>query len=323
MPDSVTVSVPARLHLGFFDLDATLGRRFGSIGLGLDRPLTTIRISRAARDLVTGPEQQRATAYLAKLRHVLGIGTCHRLDILEAIPPHSGLGSGTQLALAVAAGLRRLHGLPLDTRGDAERLGRGGRSGIGVALFEQGGVVVDGGKAGEGPPPLIAHLPLPQDWRILLLLDHKRQGVHGADEIAAFENLPPFPREQAARICHLVLLRALPALAEHDLDAFGAAITEIQSAVGDHFAAAQGGRFTSKNVAASMALLRDWGVAGIGQSSWGPTGFAFMRSEAEAQRLTARLAATEPARALELVTVRASTGGALIEETVLNERRTG
>ena len=323
MPDSVTVSVPARLHLGFFDLDATLGRRFGSIGLGLDRPLTSVRVSRAVRDLVIGPEHERAAAFLANMRQLLGIGACHRLEILEAIPPHSGLGSGTQLALAVAAGLRRLHGMPLDIRGDAERLGRGGRSGIGVALFEHGGVVVDGGKAGDGPPPMIAHLPLPRDWRVLLLLDQRGQGVHGADEIAAFENLPPFPRESAAHICHLVLLRALPALAEHDLDAFGAAITEIQIAVGDHFAAAQGGRFTSRNVAASMALLRDWGVAGIGQSSWGPTGFAFMRSEAEAQRLAARLAATEPGRALELVVARASTSGALIEETVLSERRTG
>ena len=52
------------------------------------------------------------------------------------------LGSGTQLALAVAAALRALHGYPLDPREDAVLLDRGARSGIGIGIFEQGGLVV-------------------------------------------------------------------------------------------------------------------------------------------------------------------------------------
>src|SRR5712692_8592737 len=35
MPVSTTVTVPARIHLGFLDLNGRLGRRFGSIGLAL------------------------------------------------------------------------------------------------------------------------------------------------------------------------------------------------------------------------------------------------------------------------------------------------
>ena len=45
----------------------------------------------------------------------------------------------------VAAALRRLHDLPLDAPGDAVRLDRGTRSGVGIGLFEHGGLVVDGG----------------------------------------------------------------------------------------------------------------------------------------------------------------------------------
>lgn len=322
MSDSVAVSVPARLHLGFLDLDGALGRRFGSIGLGLDEPLTRIEIGRAERDTVTGAEQERSARHLDNLRQWLKLGGHHRLNVAQAIPSHAGLGSGTQLALAIAAGLRVLHRLALDVRGDASRLGRGARSGVGVALFEHGGVVVDGGRSDDGgPPPLIARLPFPPQWRILLLLDHKQQGVHGAAEIDAFERLPAFPKSIAAHICHLTLLKTLPALAEHDIDSFGAAITETQAAIGDHFAPAQGGRFTSSSVAASLSLLQDWKIAGVGQSSWGPTGFAFMRDEAEAKAIVERLGMQPAAHGLELMVVRASKGGAHIERASLSHVR--
>ena len=103
------------------------------------------------------------------------------MTIDEVVPAHAGLGSGTQLALAVAAGVRRFHGLPLDVRGDAIRLGRGARSGVGIGLFDRGGLVVDGGR---GPlttaAPVVSRMPFPEQWRILVVLDPHRQGVHGA-----------------------------------------------------------------------------------------------------------------------------------------------
>ena len=55
--------------------------------------------------------------------------------------------------------------------------------------------------------------------------------------------------------------------------------------VGTHFAPAQGGVFTSKRVGALAQRLAELGAVGIGQSSWGPTGFAFAPSEDEAKRL--------------------------------------
>ena len=81
-------------------------------------------------------------------------------------------------------------------------------------------------------------------------------------------------------------MQALPALADHDLAGFGAAIKELQMRLGDYFAPAQGGsRFTSREVAAVLDALDGAGAFGIGQSSWGPTGFAFAPSPEEADRL--------------------------------------
>jgi beta-RFAP synthase len=209
------------------------------------------------------------------------------VTINEVVPAHAGLGSGTQIALAVAAGVRRFHGLPLDVRGDAIRLGRGARSGVGIGLFDHGGLVVDGGR---GPltaaAPVVSRMPFPDQWRILVVLDPHRQGVHGADERDVFSKLAPFSDAEAAHLCRLVLMKALPALAECDIAGFGSAIKEMQMLIGDYFAAIQGGsRFSSPDVAAALAVLEDEGAHGIGQSSWGPTGFAFAPSVEEADRL--------------------------------------
>jgi beta-ribofuranosylaminobenzene 5'-phosphate synthase len=297
MTEQVTIGCGARLHLGFLDLNGGLGRRFGSLGLALEAPETRLVLRRAVRPGVAGPEAARGGRALAIMQEALGITAAHALLIEAAMPAHAGLGSGTQLALAVATALRRLHGLPPALAADATRLGRGARSGIGIALFEGGGFVLDGGRgARAAPPPLLARLPVPADWRVLLLLDPAASGkggagLAGAAERDAFAALPPMPPAVADALCRRVLMGVLPALAEGDLVAFGAALTEVQRAVGDHFAPAQGGRFASARVAAALDRLAALGGTGLGQSSWGPSGFAFAPDPEAAAWLRARLAA--------------------------------
>lgn len=295
MTEAVEVTCGARLHLGFFDLNFGLGRRFGSLGLALQQPRTRLVLRRAAAGRVSGPEQERAARYLAALAEQLDLPGAHELLIAEAMPAHAGLGSGTQLALAVAAAVRRLHGRPGDLRADAALLGRGARSGVGIGLFAEGGLVADGGRgAGDAPPPVLARLAVPPEWRVLLLLDPARAGLSGGSERDAFAALPDMPAATAGAICRLVLMGVLPALAEADLANFGAALTRVQELLGEHFAAAQGGRFSSPRVAAAVARLGALGATGLGQSSWGPAGFAFARDEEQAGWLRARLATEDP-----------------------------
>lgn len=283
MSNSVTVHVPARLHLGFLDLNGGARRRFGSVGLPLSEPETIITLSRVGETTVEGPDSARAGEHLSVLSRHLGLRGNHRLVIERSIPPHAGLGSGTQIALGVSAALRTLHAMPLDTDGDAALLERGARSGVGIASFESGGVIIDAGKAESAhPPPVVARLPFPEEWRVLLILDKEESGLHGEDEIEAFRSLPLFHETAAGEICRRVLMGVMPALIERDLPAFGAAISAIQLLVGNHFAPAQGGVFTSKRVEALATSLAHAGAVGIGQSSWGPTGFAFAPSQAAA-----------------------------------------
>ena len=285
-PERIEIIVPARLHLGFLDLEGGLGRRFGSLGLALDGPCTRLSASRRPGLSAAGPDAERARAYLARIVAHFCLEPGFHLDIHEAIPAHNGLGSGTQLALATGMAVCRLAGLEVEAREIAGILDRGARSGIGVAAFEQGGVLLDGGLgAGQALPPLLCRLPFPSKWRILLVFDRSSGGLCGAAEGEAFRRLPPFPAETAAHLCRLVVMAALPALAEADLARFGAAVSELQRVTGDYFAPAQGGRFASPAVAEVLAWLEAEGVPGYGQSSWGPTGFALLPSAAEARRL--------------------------------------
>jgi beta-RFAP synthase len=302
------------LHLGFLDLNGGLGRRFGGIGLAIGGLGTRLTIERAGKSQASGPDADRVSQHLQKIERLLSLRGGHRIRVSEVVPAHAGLGSGTQLALAVAAGLRSLHNLPHDVAGDALRLGRGARSGIGIGLFSRGGLVVDGGRGdGERLAPIICRLPVPEDWRILVILDPQRQGSHGPEEGATMAALPSMCAADAARLCRLVLMQSLPALADHDLANFGAAIKELQIELGDYFAPAQGGaRFMSPDVAAILDILDRAGAFGVGQSSWGPTGFAFAQTPDEAARLAMIAAPQARRRGLDIRVCQALNRGAQI-----------
>ena len=291
----VSVTTTARLHMGFFDLNGNLGRQFGSIGVSLDQPVTELMAMPSGTFTAEGPGAARAVKLAKKLSQALSLqpGRGMHMQLRQTIPEHAGLGSGTQLALAVGLAMNRLYDLGLLIRDVARLTERGARSGIGLGTFAAGGVIIDGGRGSQTViPPVIARTEFPEAWRIVLIFDRGQAGVHGAQEIEAFRSLPEFPADVAAMLCRRVLMQALPALAEQDLQTFGAAIRELQEHTGDHFAPAQGGRYASPAVARVLRWLAEQGVCCYGQSSWGPTGFAVVEDEATAQALMTRLAET-------------------------------
>ncbi len=197
--------------------------------------------------------------------------------VRRAPPEHVGLGVGTQLSLAVATLLASRAGWTDPTAVDlADLAGRGRRSGVGLHGFTRGGLVVDGGRRGpEGVPPLLVRLEFPADWWVLVVIPPQKTGLYGVREIQAFAGLPSFPESLVDRLCRLVLLGVLPAVAEHDLIRFGEALEAVQEDVGRGFAPAQGGTFARPELAAIVADLRSVGLTGVGQSSWGPTLYGF------------------------------------------------
>ncbi len=326
----VSVDAPARLHLGFLDPSGSLGRRFGSIGLVIGGPATQVEIGAAKTDALLAAtaaaqsELARAAEHLQRLREHTGLHQPLQLRLLQVLPPHAGLGSGTQLALAIGAAFARWHGLDVSAAALAAWLGRGVRSGVGIAGFDHGGLLVDGGPGADGrPAPLLSRVDLPRDWRVVLVQDARLQGLSGRDEKQALAALPPLPQAAAAEVCHQVLMRVLPGAALGEFAAFAVGVTQVQRILGEHFAPAQQGRaFTS----AAVGRLVQWlgGVdldgeaarAAIGQSSWGPTGFAVLPSQASAEALLlAARAAGVIDVALDVRIVAARNHGAVLRDS--------
>jgi beta-RFAP synthase len=293
----ISVCTTARLHMGFFDLNGGLGRKFGGIGLALDAPQLTLIASASntsAPLLITALGEANAsvvaktTKIASQMMTQLKIKGHLQLHVEQHIAEHAGLGSGTQLALAVGSAISHLYHLNLSTLQIAQLASRGARSGIGIAAFNYGGVLIDGGRAVDATttsklPPLLARYDFPDAWRVLLILDSSFPGIHGEEERTAFNHLPEFSANLAAHLCRHVLMQAMPALVEQDLTAFGHSIQELQMHVGDYFAPAQGGRYASPLVANVLQHLQHMGVACFGQSSWGPTGFAVFETVEAAQ----------------------------------------
>jgi beta-ribofuranosylaminobenzene 5'-phosphate synthase len=210
-----------------------------------------------------------------------------RVRVHRALPSHAGLGSGTQLALAVARALAELHDLPATAPGLARAVGRARRSAIGMWIFADGGLVVEGGRRRDRDQcgPLLARLPFPASWRCVVAVPHARPGKSGAAEEEAFAQLLPPPAPEVERVSHIVLMALLPALVEADLPTFGAALTEIQEINGRWFAPVQGGMFAPGPSQELVRRLAGWGAAGVGQSSWGPAVYGVVDGDEACLRL--------------------------------------
>ena len=283
------VEAPARLHLGMLAVTGEATRRFGGLGVSVDRPAVVLE-ARPARELsAEGVEAQRALVFARRCRDALGLSGGAHLRVVEAIPPHVGLGSGTKLALAVAQALVALEGRDVDAPALARAAGRSARSAVGMWTFALGGLVVEGGRRPgiDRPAPLLAHHPVPDEWRAVLVVPAALPGLSGVAEDEAFVRLVP-AAERTAVIAQLVLTSLLPALVERELEEFGTALTHVQQLVGDSFATVQGGRFHPRAGALVEALLR-FGAAGAGQTSWGPAVYGVVGSEAAARDLARRM----------------------------------
>jgi beta-RFAP synthase len=164
-------------------------------------------------------------------------------------------------------------------------MGRTAQSGVGTAVFARGGLVVDAGKNTKDPSqkiiPLICRQSFPVEWRFVVAIPNVKKGLSNEAEVSAFKQLPPMPADDVGKICRLTMIKLLPAVFEKDIKSFGEAMTQIQCIVGDSFAQAQGGRYSSSPSAKCIEFMLENGVYGAGQSSWGPTVYGVVKSGEE------------------------------------------
>jgi beta-ribofuranosylaminobenzene 5'-phosphate synthase len=298
------VRTPCRLHFGLLALSPDQARQFGGVGLMVRRPDIVVQVT--ARDAVaggadrftaSGPMADRAAAFAQRFMQKAedrGLGRSIEavfVRVVRAPRPHTGLGTGTQLGMAVARALAAL--IERDDLGPkdlAGLVGRGQRSAIGTHGFFHGGLVVEGGKRKPTDmSPMLVQQPFPEHWRIVLATPRRLEGVAGQREANAFKSLLTIPREVTAELCRLVMLEMLPAVIEGDLAGFGEALYQLQQRVGACFAPAQGGVYADDSLEDMVQFIRGEGIRGVGQSSWGPTLYAVTPDEDSAETLAAAL----------------------------------
>ena len=358
LPHVVDVTAPSRLHFGMFSFGQPGVRQFGGVGAMIDRPCLRLRLSPAERLSMEAPPAlipriQTCVERFSELRELAELPAC-RIEVVEAPRQHAGLGSGTQLAMSVAAGLEAM--FPADKVPDAaaiaRRAGRGLRSEIGLHGFLQGGLLVESGKLpGEERSTLLARATLPAQWRFVLLCPAQSgagppaqtgeptgqfaykpdaqasgsaamhslarractaTGLHGDHERRAFERLPAVPLSVTDQLCREVLLQLLPTAREERFDEFAESLFRFGHLAGLCFASEQTGAFASDRLQRLVDLLRSHGIRGVGQSSLGPTLFALVAGESEAQSLVEWLQCQPEADELELIVAAPAGSGATV-----------
>ena len=274
-----TVSVGARLHIGFRNLSTTGERVFGGIGLAIANPRVVVQVEPAPSVRCAHDRAERFAERTCRLLDLAGAS----VTVDQSLPSHRGFGSGTQLALAVYAAIALAHDRTPAVRRHAPALGRGRRSGVGIATFEHGGFVVDDGHPVNAAhitdpstcnwkvPPCTTQLGVPMDWRIVLVLPEVRAGRHHEVEERSMQTvLEAADPTIAATVERVLAGDVIPAIQSGNLAQFGAGIGEIDRYNGDWFAIEQAERYRPTSGRIITILRACPSLYGVGQSSWGP-----------------------------------------------------
>jgi len=279
------IRTPRRLHLGLIDPTGSLGRRFGSIGVALENGYELKVLPGERLEIrAEGEDRETIKRVIERMNSAFGTGIGYTVEVRKSIPRHVGLGSTTQLSLAVGTAIARLSNVNVPIEKLAQVLGRGKNSGAGIYAFSTGGFVVDGGVR-DGVPPLIIRENFPDEWAFLLVIPKVKPGLDEEEEKPIMKKT--FGDVNAAmEISYRVLLGLLPSLKERNIEAFGEHLSAIQRLVGRHFSEFQGGEFRE-----DVRLILEWlsgNTYGTGQSSWGPTVYGLIL-KSEFQRLSVEI----------------------------------
>lgn len=312
----VHVTAPSRLHFGLLAFGHSKGRQFGGIGVMIDKPGVVVQVSSAPAFSTVNDPEKRVHATADTWRESVwqsDLPACE-IEVVAAPALHTGLGVGTQLALAVAVALDVFDDRePCEIEELAIRIGRGVRSAVGTYGFQYGGLIAELGKLpGEEIAPLYEHVVMPEDWRFVLVSPDRDAGLSGDSEQEAFSKLPPVPAGVTEQLTEAISEQLLPAAREADFDRFSRALYEYGNLAGRCFEKIQGGAYNGPRAEQLVQQIRELEVCGVGQSSWGPTIFALCRSDSDALQLRNELLNAGHAAPEEVIITSPSPSGARV-----------
>ena len=287
------IETPSRIHIALIDLNGSYGRVDGGIGLTIEKPGYAMTLAESDRNTLEFTEKNLPQAVIDeytlkinraadKIRGQFGIEDSFAFTVNKTYPSHSGLGSGTQIALATAKLMTEHAGLHLSSVELAKIVGRAGTSGIGTYGFDLGGFIVDGGHSKKQkkdfmpssasepiPPALIGRYDFPEEWGIALVRPKIGTYFCGREEINIFQTCCPLPKDEVKLLSHIIFMNLVPFLIEHDLEGFSACINRIQEIAFNKCEF----QLQPPEVTNTMNLMKEAGIPGVGLSSLGPTLF--------------------------------------------------
>ena len=287
---AIRVVTGSRLHFGLLNTVDP----FGGVGLMIDHPETEVVVCGSREFQCSGPDSERveriARRAMALSDRTGDLPTC-RVEVKRWAPAHCGLGSGTQLSMAVAEAVCRW----LDVRPTANTLARvvatrGKRSAVGIHGYFVGGLIYEACSDQDELNSIQARSELPSNWCVAILRPEVGSDlVHGADEAERFSKLSAAGPDVARQLRRIACQQLLPAADAGNFDTFSDAVTKYNRLSGELFAVIQGGPYNGPSIAGLIDWLADRGVEGAGQSSWGPGVFAWFESEEKAEPIVKRL----------------------------------
>jgi beta-ribofuranosylaminobenzene 5'-phosphate synthase len=287
----VTVSAPAHLHTGNFDMTGDLGRLFGTVGFAIDVPLE-IEVTKADGVKAQDEWAQLFTERFVKSYNLAGA----EVKVKRSIPKFVGVGYHTTLALSIGTALSRLYNLGLTTEKIALTMQRGAVTSLGVHAFKVGGFIVEGGFRGEQRekmiPPLIFQRQVPKDWHFVVAIAQEpveKITKMREDEDNILRTLKLMPKENSDELSRIVLVKIMPSIIEEDLKSFGEGLTAFNSKLGQFWNNFQCGRTYCHPVVEDAIKLMLRRSTCACQTSWGPTIYGIVDKQSEAESLSKEL----------------------------------
>lgn len=284
-PNQIQIRTGSRLHFGLIDTVSP----FGGLGMMIDGPCTTITFNAADR-FDAGSLADRALPIAQRVAKYRGLSDLPAvaIGIVERAPSHCGLGSGTQLSMAIAEGLIRMTGPPVGNIDLATRFAdRGKRSAVGAHGYFCGGLIFElPDVSPDRLNPIHRHVELPSAWRIVLIRPRQTTAaVFGEAETKRFSELRPADSSRRDMLISIATREILPAVERADFHSFADGVGRYNTESGRLFESVQGGVFNGPVVTEVVHRLRRIGYGGCGQSSWGPAVFAWCATKAQANEL--------------------------------------
>ncbi|TXT67343.1 MAG: Beta-ribofuranosylaminobenzene 5'-phosphate synthase [Promethearchaeota archaeon] len=301
----IRVTTPCRIHLSLIDENGYTGRVDGGIGLMLDRPNVVFEASNSAEEFKIEAHRYYRESIDVINEKASKVFKAFKIDnknfhfhLKQYYPSHVGLGSKTQLSLAIATSIAKLKNLDVSHKTLTKLVERGGTSGIGWRGFETGGFILDGGHDfGKGreketflpssaanaadPALTILRYNIPEHWRFVLVIPSVKKGAYGDEEVSIFQSHTPIPRKEVNEVSHQILMKIIPGILKGDLGCFGEGLRNIQS-IGFKKIEIELQHNIVKNL---LQFMKDHGVKAYGMSSFGPSVIGITESQNEAKKL--------------------------------------